>query len=56
MARAHNDANVIALGARVVGQGVAEAALAQFRKTEFAGGRHQGRVDKLGALDSRDQN
>ena len=46
MARAHNNANVIALGARVVGQGVAEAALAQFRKTEFAGGRHQGRIGR----------
>ena len=51
MARAHNDANIIALGARVVGQGVAEHALSTFRRTAFEGGRHQRRVDQLGALD-----
>jgi ribose 5-phosphate isomerase B len=51
MARLHNNANVIALGARVVGPGVAEAALAAFRRTAFEGGRHQRRVDQLGALD-----
>jgi len=51
MARAHNDANVIALGARVVGSGVAESAVAAFRGTAFEGGRHQQRVDQLDALD-----
>ena len=51
MARAHNDANVVALGARVVGPGVAEAALRAFRDTAFEGGRHGGRVDKIGALE-----
>jgi ribose 5-phosphate isomerase B len=51
MARAHNDANVVALGARVVGPGVAEAALLAFRDTAFEGGRHGGRVDKIGALE-----
>lgn len=51
MARAHNNANVIALGARVIGTGVAENALATFRKTEFAGGRHQKRIDLITALD-----
>ena len=51
MARAHNDANVIAMGSRVVGIGVAEHALAIFRKTQFEGGRHQRRVDQLCALD-----
>ena len=50
-ARAHNDANVIGLGARVTGPGVAEAALLRFRATSFAGGRHAGRVAKLGALE-----
>src|SRR5678816_119706 len=39
-ARAHNDANVIALGARVVGPGVAEQSLRVFRDTPFEGGRH----------------
>jgi ribose 5-phosphate isomerase B len=53
MARAHNDANVIALGARVVGPGVAEHALAAFRKTPFEGGRHQRRVDLITALDKQ---
>ncbi len=51
MAREHNDANVIAFGARVVGGGVAQHALATFRSTTFAGGRHQRRVDQLGSLD-----
>jgi len=50
-ARAHNDANVISFGARVVGQGVAEAALKAFRATPFSGGRHQRRVDQLAALE-----
>lgn len=51
MARTHNGANVIALGARVVGTGVAESAIAAFRAASFAGGRHQQRVDQLAALE-----
>ena len=50
-ARAHNDANVLALGARVIGAGVAESCLRAFRDTSFEGGRHARRVAKLGALD-----
>jgi ribose 5-phosphate isomerase B len=53
MARAHNDANVIAIGARVVGPGVAEAALKRFRATQFAGGRHQRRIDLIHELETR---
>lgn len=49
--RAHNDSNVIALGARVVGPGVAQGAVLAFRATEFEGGRHQRRVDKIRALE-----
>jgi ribose 5-phosphate isomerase B len=49
--RAHNDANVIAMGARVIGPGVAESAVNVFRTTQFAGGRHQRRIDQLTALD-----
>lgn len=49
-ARAHNDANVIALGARVIGSGVAESALRVFRSTQFVGGRHQRRVDQIAAI------
>ncbi|HVK77928.1 MAG TPA: ribose 5-phosphate isomerase B [Kofleriaceae bacterium] len=50
-ARAHNDANVIALGARVIGAGVAEACVRAFRDTGFEGGRHARRVGKLNTLD-----
>lgn len=50
-ARAHNDANIIGFGARVTGPGVAEMSLRIFRDTPFEGGRHAGRVAKLGALD-----
>jgi ribose 5-phosphate isomerase B len=50
-ARAHNDANVVAMGARVIGPGVAESALSVFRSTQFSGGRHQRRIDQLIALD-----
>jgi ribose 5-phosphate isomerase B len=49
--RAHNDANVIAFGARVIGPGLAEAALKAFRETPFEGGRHAKRVEKLGELE-----
>jgi ribose 5-phosphate isomerase B len=45
--RAHNDANVMAVGQRVIGAGVAEEALRAFRETAFEGGRHQRRVDKI---------
>lgn len=50
MARKHNDANVVAMGARVIGVGVAQSALAAFRATAFEGGRHQRRVDQLNEL------
>jgi ribose 5-phosphate isomerase B len=48
LARRHNDANVLVLGARIVGAGVALDSLAAFLDTAFEGGRHQRRVDKLG--------
>ena len=51
MGREHNDANVLCLGERVTGPGVAEDILAAFRDTPFQGGRHQRRLDKLAALD-----
>lgn len=47
LAREHNDANVLALGARLVGIEVARDCLRAFLETEFSGGRHAGRVDKL---------
>jgi ribose 5-phosphate isomerase B len=45
MAREHNDANVLSMGGRVVGVGLAEEILALFLATPFEGGRHQRRVD-----------
>ena len=47
LARAHNDANCIAMGARLTGPDMAKACLDAFLSTEFGGGRHAGRVDKL---------
>ena len=47
LAREHNDANVLALGARLVGPDMARACVAAFLGTDFAGGRHQRRVDQL---------
>ena len=47
LAREHNDANVIALGARLIGIEQAKECLSVFLATPFAGGRHQRRVDKL---------
>lgn len=51
MSRAHNDCNVIAMGGRTIGPGMAEAALRAFRDAPFEGGRHQRRVDQLADLD-----
>jgi ribose 5-phosphate isomerase B len=47
LAREHNDANAIALGARLTGIDMAKACLDAFLSTDFAGGRHGPRVDKL---------
>ena len=47
LARKHNDANVLALPARFVSEGDAEAILDTFLTTPFEGGRHQPRVDKI---------
>src|SRR4051812_13673849 len=47
LAREHNDANVIAMGARLIGLDTAKDCLDQFLAAPFAGGRHQRRVDKL---------
>ena len=47
LAREHNDANILALGARLIGSDMARACVAAFLGTDFAGGRHQRRVDQL---------
>ncbi|HHD81817.1 MAG TPA: ribose 5-phosphate isomerase B [Campylobacterales bacterium] len=45
--RAHNDANILCFGERVVGKGVVQSMLDAFCTTEFEGGRHASRVDKI---------
>ncbi|MEE3743988.1 ribose 5-phosphate isomerase B [Campylobacter porcelli] len=49
LSREHNDANVLCFGARVVGSDVIKDMVEVFFATEFIGGRHQRRVEKLGA-------
>jgi ribose 5-phosphate isomerase B len=51
MARAHNDANILCMGERVVGLGLGGSIVAAFLAQAFEGGRHQRRVDKISALD-----
>ncbi|MCW2382157.1 MULTISPECIES: ribose 5-phosphate isomerase B [unclassified Sphingobium] len=48
LSREHNDANVIAMGARLIGPEMAKACLTAFLTTEFGGDRHARRVGKLG--------
>jgi ribose 5-phosphate isomerase B len=52
MARQHNDANVLAIGARVVGVGLAEEIVDLFLATDFEGGRHARRVQQISDLES----
>lgn len=51
MAAEHNNANVICMGERTTGVGLAEMMVETFLTTEFAGGRHQRRIDKIMALE-----
>lgn len=53
LAREHNNANILALGARVVGGGLALKIAETFLDTEFEGGRHQRRVDLISAIEDR---
>jgi ribose 5-phosphate isomerase B len=53
MARNHNDANILCIGARVVGPGVAQEIVKAYFTSGFEGGRHAGRVAKINALDTR---
>lgn len=48
LSREHNDANILALGARLISEDTAYACIKAFLTTEFAAGRHQARVEKLG--------
>jgi ribose 5-phosphate isomerase B len=51
MARAHNDANVLCIGERVVGLGLGGAIVKAFLETPFEGGRHERRVQKMRDLE-----
>ena len=53
LSRAHNDANVLSMGGRVVGFGLAEEILELWLTTAFEGGRHQRRIDQISAAERR---
>src|SRR5512141_439052 len=51
MARAHNDANVLCIGERILGPGLGAAIVAAFLEQSFEGGRHERRVEKIAAME-----
>ena len=53
MARAHNDANVLSMGGRIVAFGLADEILTLWLSTAFAGGRHQKRIDQISAAEKQ---
>ncbi len=53
MAKEHNDANVLVIGGRVVGKGLAREMVSVWLSTEFEGGRHQIRLDKIGEIEKK---
>ncbi len=54
LAREHNDANVISFGARIIGTEVAKACLREFLSSEFTGGRHVARLEKLARIEAEE--
>ncbi len=54
LAREHNDANVIAFGARIIGTEVAKACLREFLTSQFTGGRHVARLEKLARIEAEE--
>ncbi len=54
MSREHNDANVLSMGGRIVGIGLADEILELWLTTEFEGGRHQRRVDAITQIESEE--
>lgn len=54
MSREHNDANVLAIGGRIVGIGLADEILELWLATDFEGGRHQRRVDGISEIEAAD--
>ncbi len=55
MSRAHNDANVLAIGARIVAAELAEEILALWLATPFEGGRHVARIEQIAAIEHEEQ-
>ena len=55
LSREHNDANIVAMGARTIGPVMAEAIADVFLTTDFLGGRHKTRVDMIAALENGEQ-
>ena len=55
MSREHNDANVLAIGGRIVGSGLADEIVALWLNTAFEGGRHKRRVDQIAELEKRER-
>ena len=53
MSRAHNNANCLCIGARVIGNETAKMIVSEFASTEFEAGRHQRRIDKITELEKR---
>lgn len=54
LARSHNDANVLALGGRLLGETLALAIVDEFLAGEFEGGRHQARLDQLRTIEAEE--
>lgn len=54
LARSHNDANVLSLGGRLLGDTLALAIVDEFLAGTFEGGRHQARLDQLGAIETEE--
>ena len=52
VARAHNDANILCFGERIIGKGVAESIIDAWIAGSFEGGRHVGRVEKIEAINT----
>lgn len=52
--RLHNDANVLCMGGRVIGSGLAKELMDVFLNTSFEGGRHQKRIDKISRLEEKE--
>ncbi len=51
--REHNDANILVIGGRIIGRGMALEIVKVWLNTPFAGGRHQRRIDKIKALEKQ---